>query len=61
MHQNTLKNLPDPVDAGDAVSKAYLEERISSANEFVLTDRTTGKKYSIYVDNGKLVMDEEVE
>lgn len=25
MHQNTLKNLPDPVDAGDAVNKAYLE------------------------------------
>lgn len=24
MHQNTLKNLPDPVDAGDAVSKEYL-------------------------------------
>lgn len=61
MHQNTLKNLPNPVDAGDAVSKAYLEERITGASEFVLTDRTTGKKYNIYVDNGKLVMDEEVE
>lgn len=61
MHQNTLKNLAAPVDAGDAVSKAYLEERITGANEFVLIDRTTGKKYNIYVDNGKLVMDEEVE
>jgi hypothetical protein len=28
MHQNTLKNLPDPVDDGDAVSKAYLEESL---------------------------------
>lgn len=61
MHQNTLKNLPTPVDGGDAVSKSYLEERIAETSEFVLTDRTTGKKYNIYVDNGKLVMDEEVE
>jgi hypothetical protein len=29
MHQNTLKNLPDPVDAGDAVSKSYLEAKIA--------------------------------
>lgn len=28
MHQNTLKNLPDPIDDGDAVSKAYLEESL---------------------------------
>jgi hypothetical protein len=27
MHQNTLKNLPEPVEDGDAVSKAYLEQR----------------------------------
>ena len=31
MHQNTLKNLPDPVDDGDAVSKSYLESYISEA------------------------------
>jgi hypothetical protein len=61
MHNNTLKNLPTPVDDGDAVSKAYVDERISGANDFILTDRTTGKKYNIYVDNGKLVMEEEVE
>jgi hypothetical protein len=30
MHQNTLKNLPDPVDDGDAVSKSYLEERLAA-------------------------------
>jgi len=29
MHQNTLKNLPNPVDDGDAVSKSYLEERLA--------------------------------
>lgn len=29
MHNNTLKNLPAPVDDGDAVSKAYVDERIS--------------------------------
>lgn len=30
MHQNTLKNLPDPVDAGDAVSKSYLENYVKA-------------------------------
>lgn len=29
MHQNTLKNLSAPVEDGDAVSKAYLEQRFS--------------------------------
>jgi len=27
---NTLKNLPNPVDDGDAVSKLYLEERLAA-------------------------------
>jgi hypothetical protein len=49
------------VDDGDAVSKSYVDELISGTNDFILTDRTTGKKYTIYVDNGKLVMEEEVE
>ena len=31
MHQNTLKNLPAPVDDGDAVSKSYLESYINEA------------------------------
>ena len=30
MHQNTFKNLADPVDDGDAVSKAYLEARLAA-------------------------------
>jgi hypothetical protein len=30
MHQNTLKNLPTPVDDGDAVSKAYVNTQITS-------------------------------
>lgn len=30
MHQNTLKNLPMPQEDGDAVSKAYLEERLNA-------------------------------
>lgn len=29
MHQNTLKNLPAPVDDGDAVSKSYLEAKLA--------------------------------
>jgi hypothetical protein len=29
MHQNTLKNLPAPVDDDDAVSKAYIESRLA--------------------------------
>jgi hypothetical protein len=36
MHQNTLKNLPSPVDAGDAVSKAYLEERLAALEARVI-------------------------
>lgn len=32
MHQNTLKNLPTPVDDGDAVSKAYLEEKLDEVD-----------------------------
>lgn len=30
MHQNTLKNLPNPVDDGDAVNKYYLEEELNN-------------------------------
>ena len=32
MHQNTLKNLPAPVDSGDAVSKEYLEEKLTEVD-----------------------------
>lgn len=32
MHQNTLKNLPAPVDDGDAVSKEYLEEKLTEVD-----------------------------
>lgn len=35
MHQNTLKNLPAPVDDGDAVSKAYLEERLAALEALI--------------------------
>jgi hypothetical protein len=35
MHQNTLKNLSNPVDDSDAVSKAYLEQRLADGS---LTD-----------------------
>jgi hypothetical protein len=35
MHQNTLKNLPTPVDDGDAVSKSYLEERLSKLEALI--------------------------
>ena len=30
MHQNTLKNLPNPIDNGDAVNKYYLEEKFNT-------------------------------
>jgi hypothetical protein len=35
MHQNTLKNLPNPVDDGDAISKAYLEERLAALEALI--------------------------
>jgi hypothetical protein len=35
MHQNTLKNLPSPVDDGDAVSKSYLEERLAELEAII--------------------------
>lgn len=35
MHQNTLKNLSDPVDAGDAVSKSYLEAKIAELKALI--------------------------
>ena len=35
MHQNTLKNLPAPVDDGDAVSKSYLEERLAALEALI--------------------------
>lgn len=35
MHQNTLKNLSNPVDAGDAVSKAYLEQRLAALEALI--------------------------
>jgi hypothetical protein len=35
MHQNTLKNLSAPVDDGDAVSKAYLEQRLAELEALI--------------------------
>lgn len=35
MHQNTLKNLPAPVEDGDAVSKAYLEQRLAELEALI--------------------------
>ena len=35
MHQNTLKNLSAPVDDGDAVSKAYLEEKLAALEALI--------------------------
>jgi hypothetical protein len=31
MHQNTLKNLPYPVENGDAVNKSYVMEVVEAA------------------------------
>lgn len=35
MHQNTLKNLLAPVEDGDAVSKAYLEQRLAELEALI--------------------------
>lgn len=35
MHQNTLKNLPAPTEDGDAVSKAYLEQRLAELEALI--------------------------
>ena len=35
MHQNTLRNLPAPVEDGDAVSKAYLEQRLAELEALI--------------------------
>lgn len=47
-----------PAQIGEAV-KEYLAENPSVVDEagFLLTDRTTGTQYKIYVDNGKLTME----
>jgi hypothetical protein len=29
MHQNTFKNLPAPIDDGDAVSKSYVDAKFA--------------------------------
>lgn len=59
------KEILDDLDAGvtdedisDALSN-YLEKHpIDFANGLPMTDRTTGKKYVVYIDNGKLTMAE---
>lgn len=35
MHQNTLRNLPTPTEDGDAVSKAYLEQRLAELEALI--------------------------
>jgi hypothetical protein len=55
MHNNTFKNLPAPVDDGDAVSKAYVD---APRNSFVLVDQNTGINYQLSVIDGKLTMKE---
>lgn len=51
MHQNTLKNLPAPVDDGDAVSKAYLEERLAALEQLL-----AGKDVFGYVDDNNNIV-----
>lgn len=46
-----------PVSFGEVVVVGTLED-IISASGITLTDRTTGKKYTLYIDNGKLTMEE---
>lgn len=40
MHQNTLKNLPAPVDDGDAVNKAHMEARLAEIGSGNLSEET---------------------
>lgn len=66
MHQNTLKNLPTPIDDGDAVNKAYLEEKLVNNDSSILIvtsyhdeeygDIASHGPYEIYeaVNNNKL-------
>ena len=36
----------------------FAEKLANDSGNIEMTDRTTGKKYSLYVDNGKLLMEE---
>lgn len=62
MHQNTLKNLPDPVDAGDAISKSYLEAKLIEFDKYytnlssAITDINNGNWNNaiIYSDAAKV-------
>lgn len=56
MHQNTLKNLPMPVENGDAANKSYVEAQLSNLpvhqgsveNSFVANDFINNKAVSKY-------------
>lgn len=48
----------DAKAVGDALAnmKTYVDEAVANPGEIILTDRTTGVKYTLYADNGKLMM-----
>ena len=48
----------DAKAVGDALSnmKTYVDEAVANPGEIILTDRTTGVKYTLYADDGKLMM-----
>lgn len=54
----TTGRAADAKVVGDALidMKIYVDDAVANPGEITLTDRTTGVKYTLYADNGKLMM-----
>ena len=65
-NNTVITGLKAPVADNDAVNKKYVDDKISAINiggdksGLVLTDKTTGIDYKVYIENGKLQLEEVV-